>query len=99
MSTMNTFILLKTTSTPTTVKCKVLLRFLGNNIYAKDPQCNVLTLSFLLGFNRDTEKEIERKRKKKVMRKGVVTVTFYGEEEEKGYSFVIFPRYTRSSFW
>jgi len=35
MSTLNTFILLTTTSKPTTVKCKVLLCFLGNNSYAK----------------------------------------------------------------
>ena len=39
-----------------------MLRFLGNNSYANDPQYNVLTLSILLLFNRDTKKEREREK-------------------------------------
>jgi len=100
MSTLNTFILLTITSTPTTVKCKVLLRFLGNNIYANDPQCNVLTLSILLWFNRNTEKEKEREKEESNAQRSSESHIYMGTGKEKGYSFVsIFPRYARSSYW
>lgn len=68
---------------------------LGNNSYANDPQCNVLTLSVFLWFNRDTKKERDRERKKKVMRKGVVRVTFiWGGGRRKGRALLVFSHAT-----
>jgi nucleoside-diphosphate-sugar epimerase len=48
MAILNTLILLKSTSRPTTIKRKVLLPFYGNNSHANVTKCNVTrTLSIL----------------------------------------------------